>query len=157
MKTEKRELCAECNGQTDCGRGAGVIIVKHGLVAVSRRLDHSNALQFAGGHVEAGESCVDGILRELREETGLEVGADRLRHLFHNIDAIGYIGKRYRACGFMIELRDDEELRNPEPHKHTDWRWVYTAFLFGEKMLPSAVRCLEASGLLEPSTMNPQP
>ena len=35
-------------------------------------------LCFPGGHVEAGETCVDAVIREMQEETGLTVVSPRL-------------------------------------------------------------------------------
>lgn len=142
MNKTQAELSYACMGHTEDERGAGIIVIKNGLVAVSRRLDYSHALQFPGGHIELGEPCLAGIVRELREETGLDVNPGRVLHLFHNIRAIGYTGKAYNACGFLLELNPDEELRNPEPHKHTDWTWVSVASLADVKMIPSSVRCL---------------
>ncbi len=35
--------------------------------------DHEGGLVFPGGHVEAGESLFESVVREIREETGLTV------------------------------------------------------------------------------------
>lgn len=46
------------------------------------------------GHVKAGESCVHAILRELREETGLEIAEEELT-LLGSARSGHYFGKNY--------------------------------------------------------------
>ena len=51
-----------------------------GKVLVQNRVDPEwGGLAFPGGHIEPGESLVDSVVREMREETGLTVRNPRLR------------------------------------------------------------------------------
>lgn len=55
------------------------IIVDEGRIAlIERHRDGRRYFVFPGGGVEAGESPRDALVRELREETGLEVDVGRL-------------------------------------------------------------------------------
>ena len=44
-----------------------------GKVLVQERRKSWTGLSFPGGHVEQGESIVDSAIREVKEETGLDV------------------------------------------------------------------------------------
>lgn len=58
----------------------GVIINGHGEILISRRHtdSHQGGLwEFPGGKVETGESVVEALQRELREELGIEIHASR--------------------------------------------------------------------------------
>ena len=44
-----------------------------GRVLVQDRIKSWKGLSFPGGHIEDGESIVDGAVREVKEETGLDV------------------------------------------------------------------------------------
>jgi 8-oxo-dGTP diphosphatase len=63
------------------------LVVRDGEVLISqRRADQSLPLQweFPGGKVEPGEAPVDALVRELREELGIEVAVGRVWDvLFH--------------------------------------------------------------------------
>jgi ADP-ribose pyrophosphatase YjhB (NUDIX family) len=55
----------------------GVIFNEKGQVLLCHRTDY-DAWNIPGGGVESGESPVDAIRREVKEETGLDVGSMRL-------------------------------------------------------------------------------
>jgi len=63
-----------------------------------------------GGHIEPGESVVDAVVREMREETGLTVQNPRLCGVKHfPIDGGRYIVFLFTADSFSGELRSSEE------------------------------------------------
>jgi ADP-ribose pyrophosphatase YjhB (NUDIX family) len=73
--------------------GVGVVVVKGGSVLLSRRAHPPKPghLDIPGGFLDANESLEAGARRELREETGLRVGAARY---------VGAYPDRYHIRGF---------------------------------------------------------
>lgn len=71
-----------------------------------------HGLALPGGHVEPGESFVDSVIREMREETGLIVRNPRLCGIKQfPIDGGRYIVLLYETEDFSGELRSSREGR----------------------------------------------
>lgn len=78
-----------------------------GRVVVEDRVKSWRGLSFPGGHVEEGESFVDSAVREVREETGLDVRGLRSCGVIHWCNrATGdrYLVFLYRTRDFSGEL-----------------------------------------------------
>ena len=70
-KYEKIELTNMC-----------MIYDNNGNVVVQEKLNKNwGGITFPGGHVETGESFVDSVIREVKEETGLTLTRFRFRGL----------------------------------------------------------------------------
>lgn len=84
-----------------------------GRVLVQNRRDPNwGGLTFPGGHVEPGESLVDSVIREMREETGLTIKHPRLigTKSWMQKDGSGrYLVLLYVANEYEGELQDSEE------------------------------------------------
>jgi ADP-ribose pyrophosphatase YjhB (NUDIX family) len=62
--------------------GVVAVIERDGAFLVERRVDDAHQWAFVGGTVEEDERILDGLHREVREETGLEIERASLLGLF---------------------------------------------------------------------------
>ena len=80
-----------------------------GKVLVQERLKSWTGLSFPGGHVEAGESFVDSAIREVKEETGLDIRnlhTCGVIHWIHRTRKDRYIVFLYKTNDFSGTLLD---------------------------------------------------
>ncbi len=96
--------------------GAVVFTVRQGQRLYLIERTPSGKSVIPKGHVEGGETEVQTALREIREETGLEVRLTAFLGIFHNYDMVWSNGDRAHTVGayFAAEIlrgtpRTDEE------------------------------------------------
>lgn len=83
-----------------------------GKVLVQQRVKSWQGLSFPGGHVEEGESFVDSAIREIKEETGLEIRNLQpcgVIHWVHRERKNRYIVFLYKTEDFSGELLQETE------------------------------------------------
>ena len=83
-----------------------------GNVLVQNRKDPNwPGIVFPGGHVEPGESFVDSVIREVREETGITVLNPLLCGVkqFHTREGERYVVFLFRATKFEGTLQSSDE------------------------------------------------
>lgn len=83
-----------------------------GKVLVQERVKSWKGLSFPGGHVEPGESFVDSAMREIKEETGLDIRNLKscgVIHWAHNRNFNRYIVFLYKTTDFSGELLSETE------------------------------------------------
>ncbi|WP_060651856.1 (deoxy)nucleoside triphosphate pyrophosphohydrolase [Rhodococcus pyridinivorans] len=92
-------------------------VIRDGRVLLAQRtrpVDLAGLWELPGGKAEPGESVEAALVRELREELGVEVrGAERLGV------AVPLAGGR-ELCAYRVELVSGD----PEPLDHAALRWV---------------------------------
>lgn len=95
--------------------GVTALIQRNDTFLVERRVDDADVWAFVGGTLEDGEPLLDGLGREVREETGLEVEAARLLGLFSDPSRIiaypdGTVC-RVLSIAFLVTVTGDGEPR----------------------------------------------
>jgi 8-oxo-dGTP diphosphatase len=103
-----------------------IIFDDAGKVLVSRRSD-SGWFNLPGGGVEPDESVPEGLVREVREETGLEVEVGRLVGVYSKPQ------KHELVLTFRARVIGGELMPSDEADYHT---WVRGDELDGVKLLP---------------------
>lgn len=98
------------------------VILNHGLKKVLLIRRSSDDLggglwESAGGKVEEGETLEEGIVREVKEETGLKVALEKL--LYASLSEIH--GKK---VVFIVYLCSTEEEHAALSREHTEYKWV---------------------------------
>lgn len=85
---------------------------KDGCVLVQERVKYWKGIAFPGGHVEPGERFDSSAVREVREETGLDIQSPRLCGVIHWDNPVKrekYIVFAYRADKFTGELLESTD------------------------------------------------
>jgi 8-oxo-dGTP diphosphatase len=107
----------------------GAAILRHGRVLAARRAvpaDLAGQWEFPGGKVEPGESDVDGLVRECREELGVQI-------------AVGELLGCVEPPGFALRVYLAELIAGePQPRAdHDELRWLGAAELDDVAWLPA--------------------
>ncbi len=119
----------------DCGR----VVVLRRSARMPYRPGHWD---LPGGHLALGESFEQCLVREVAEETGLEVEVERLLGL-HKAPSDPYVQALYacRLAGAKRELK-------LAPEEHTEGRWVTVEDLVRMRDLIPYLERVLSSGLL---------
>lgn len=80
---------------------AGALIIKDDKILFQRRTDNGK-WGLTGGLVEMNETYAQAALREIREETGLEVKLDSFLGIFHNHDMVWSNGDAAHVISAMF-------------------------------------------------------
>ena len=102
--------------------GVGVIIVKQGqLLLLERKSVHgAGTWSTPGGHLEFGESPEACAIREVREETGVEIG--NVRFLAITNDIFAEAGRHYITLWMQGEYRSGTPaIHAPYEMRAVDW------------------------------------
>ncbi|KAK8556977.1 hypothetical protein V6N12_003364 [Hibiscus sabdariffa] len=106
--------------------GVVVFVLKGKSVLLGRRLSSIGASTFAlpGGHLEFGESFEECGARELKEETGLEMGKAEYITVTNNLFLDQPKPAHYVTIFLRAALADPDQLpQNLEPNKCDGWEW----------------------------------
>ena len=83
---------------------ATVIILQNDKILLQRRTDNC-MWGLIGGLLEMNETYKDAALREVREETGLEVRLDSFLGIFHNHNMVWSSGDQAHVISKLLDLR----------------------------------------------------
>jgi len=71
-------------------------------------------VELPSGNIDPGESLVDGLVREVKEETGLD--ALSVKKYIDYFDYTSGSGKKARQFNFIVEVGDGNVVLNPSEH-----------------------------------------
>lgn len=97
-------------------RVTGVLLHDNKLLLVKQRVNSSRGWSLPGGRLEHGETIEAAIVRELKEETGLEVTIEKLLYLCDKLDSVPpiiHITFLLRYAGGKINLPTNIFDENP--------------------------------------------
>ena len=113
---------------------AAAVVREDGRVLAIQRRDNAH-WEPPGGVLELEETIEDGLRREVREETGLEVRVERLTGVYKNME-LGVVALVFRCCAVGGE---------PSPtHEATSVEWLDAESIEHKMDEAYAVRMLDA-------------
>jgi len=105
--------------------GLGIIVINpDGKILVGRRKgSHAQKWSIPGGHLEMGNTFESDAIREIKEETDLDISFPRVIAVTNNLETYREEGKHYISI-VLVADKYSGELQNMEPDKCEEWRWV---------------------------------
>ena len=103
--------------------GLGIILLnKKGEILIGKRKGFVPKYSIPGGHLELGETFEVGAIREIKEETGLEVKNPKVIAITNNLETYRETGTHHVSVVLLVEnvLGEPE---NKEPEKCEAWLW----------------------------------
>jgi len=80
------------------------------VLVMDRKIEDWPGITFPGGHVEAGESFTEAVIREVKEETGLRIASPQICGMKDWVeDGIRYVVLFYKTEKFEGDLISSEE------------------------------------------------
>ena len=105
---------------------AAVAIINDHHMIMGKRRDNGKWTN-PGGHLNPGEDPVKGAVREVKEETGLELDSHLFKHLETRI-VTKKDGSKIEVHGFRVDLRHKPSTsmtQDPDSEVHR-WQWIKT-------------------------------
>ena len=140
--------CANCGFtyyQNPRASTAAFILNGKGELLVARRAKDpaKGTLDLPGGFVDNNENAEQGMVREIREETGLKVEADKVEYLFSIPNIYHYSGMDIHTLDlfFLCRVADDAEVMAADDAAELTWlplREVYVE-RFGLRSIREAI------------------
>ncbi len=105
--------------------GIGVVIVNAAgkILVGKRRGSHAQYYSIPGGHLELGETFEEAAVKEIKEETGLEIIEPKVFCVTNNLRTYQEEGKHYISVCLFATKYNGEPV-NLEPEKCNGWSWV---------------------------------
>lgn len=111
------------NDDIRVGVGALIFNSENKVLLLNRKKDpEKNHWSIPGGKVEYGEKVEDAILREVKEETGLDCEIEKFigytNHILHDVTPCHWI-----ALSFKLSNSTSNEPKNLDTEAHSDIQW----------------------------------
>jgi len=105
--------------------GLGVIVVNAGgkVLIGKRKGSHAPYYSIPGGHLELGETFEEGAIREVKEETNLDISDPKVIATTNNLETYRDEGLHYVSI-FLLAEKFFGVLKIMEPEKCEEWLWA---------------------------------
>lgn len=134
--------------------GLGVVVLKDGNQLLMGQRKDSGLFGMPGGYLEKFETWEQGAIRELKEETGLHVDADKI-HVLQVFNALEKENNYHNVAIIVLcEFPEGQEIKTMEPEKCAGWQWWGLEDLekrFDEIFYPNRYFMTHYKHLLEPA------
>jgi ADP-ribose pyrophosphatase YjhB (NUDIX family) len=97
--------------------------------------DFYNCHQTVGGKLESGETYEGCIIREAKEESGIEIDKENLKFVCYD-DYFSNFGKKIFKCAIFVYYTNEIPI-NREPEKQDDWFKIDINLMMGYKLTDS--------------------
>jgi 8-oxo-dGTP diphosphatase len=106
--------------------GVGVFVCRGGEILLGKRKNAHGEGEWSlpGGHLEPGESFRDCCIREVKEETGIDISDRMIEFEDLTNDLFPKEGLHYVTLFFYVEVIG-AEAKLMEPEKCEEWKWFY--------------------------------
>ncbi len=107
------------------GVGLGIILENHeGKILVGKRKgSHSPYYSIPGGHLDPGETFEAGAVREIKEETDLDIRDPKVIAVTNNLETYRNEGLHHISI-VLLAKGFSGDLKIMEPGKCEEWLWV---------------------------------
>lgn len=111
--------------------GVAIILLNNNHVLMGTRLSKYGygKLAFPGGFHEFGETIEEASIRELKEETGLDISVESLnrddskKYIFERITTDRHYIVHYCTVHYSSNMEDLPTIKSQEPDKNGDFNW----------------------------------
>ena len=105
--------------------GLGIIIINKDreILIGKRKGSHAQKYSIPGGHLDIGETFEQGAIREIKEETNLDIFEPKVISITNNLETYREEGKHYISI-ILFATKFTGELKNMEPEKCEGWEWI---------------------------------
>jgi 8-oxo-dGTP diphosphatase len=102
----------------------GVIIERNRKILVGKRTgSHARKYSIPGGHLDPGETFEKAAIREIKEETNLDIKSPQVIAITNNLETYNEEGMHYLSVILLVS-EFSGRLRIVEPDKCERWLWV---------------------------------
>ena len=103
--------------------GIGVIIQKNGKILIGKRKNsHAPFYSIPGGHLEEGETFEEAAIREVGEETGINIKNPKVIAVTNNLETYKLENTHFVSVILFTDDFDGEP-KLMEPQKCHGWKW----------------------------------
>lgn len=116
-----------------------VLIVHRKKILVCVSNDQLPIYYLPGGHLEWGETLVDCLIREVKEETGFTI--DHIRYLDFFENFFKHRGKNFHEINFLYkaDLISDSPFKIKSSESHITYTWIDFLTLLQFKLMPLCI------------------